>query len=124
MHVWIVDGDRSTYESLLAELSSVQWFPDAESFLAGLDGDEEPGVVVADAKLPGMSGTELIDALRARRHAPPVVLVCANAEVSTAVEAIRRGAADFFEKPVPRSLLLGCIRRLLENRQADLQAKT
>lgn len=110
--MWFIDVDPTTYESVAADLDTADWFPDAESFLARFVESPEAGVVVAETDLPGMTGLELVAALRRRGFWTPVVLVCANADVSMAVEAIRAGAADFFEKPVPRSLLLGSLRKL------------
>lgn len=113
--MWVVDKESSTYESLLGEFSNLEWFEDAEKFLQSMDGrGGEHGVVVAEMELPGLGGIELVEKLRQRGLAMPVVLVCAAADVATAVEAIRRGAADFFEKPVPYHLLVGSIRHLAE----------
>ncbi|HEX6998087.1 MAG TPA: response regulator [Gammaproteobacteria bacterium] len=119
MKVAVVDPDRATYDSIAHELDAVRWFPDAESFLAELDRSDPPRAIVAEAHLPGVDGVALIGALRERGCAAPVVIVCENADVSTAVRAIRNGAADFLEKPLFGAALASCLRRLGQTGIAD-----
>jgi FixJ family two-component response regulator len=65
--------------------------------------------IIADVFLPEVSGLELLDRLAREPYRPPVILLAAAAEVSTAVEAMRRGALDFLEKPYRPETLLACV---------------
>jgi FixJ family two-component response regulator len=81
----------------------------AEEFLrAGL----EPGVicVVSDVTLPGMSGLDLLDRLRARHTALPVVLITAHDAPGRDREALSRGAVAYLAKPFHGTALLDVIR--------------
>jgi two-component system, LuxR family, response regulator FixJ len=115
--VFIVDDDDALRDSLVFLLRSVglaaQAFATAEDFLAAYAPDQ-PGCLVVDVRLPGMSGIALQEALE-RREAPlPVILVTGYAEVPTAVKAMKRGAIDFIEKPFSNDVLLDCIRKAID----------
>jgi FixJ family two-component response regulator len=109
--IYLIDQDSRTYERLLEIRLQVQWFSDLEDFLAGRIEDSGQEVVVADVQQCGTDGVELIAKLRQFGVQLPVILVCQDADVSTAVRAIRGGAADFFEKPIDAGLLAAAIRR-------------
>ncbi|MGF1503493.1 MAG: response regulator transcription factor [Paracoccaceae bacterium] len=101
-HIAIVDDDASVRDALEAVLDSWGYrtsaFADAESFLA--DGLEvPPDCLLLDVRMPKMDGLDLISDLRRRGIALPVLMMSAHGDVSTAVEAMRRGAQDFIEKP-------------------------
>ena len=70
--------------------------------------------VISEARLPDMSGIELIEALRARLPDVPVILLATDGDVAAAVAAMRAGALDFIEKPHVDRLLAWRIRHLLE----------
>jgi two-component system C4-dicarboxylate transport response regulator DctD len=110
--ICVVDEDPATYESLTGHFPSVRWYRDARTFLAEMDAWLPDAVVVADTRAASAEGTELIRALRDRGIATPVILLCGDADVATAVRAIRSGAADFIEKPLHSALLVSAIRRL------------
>jgi FixJ family two-component response regulator len=116
--VCIIDGDRSTYDAVAGCFASVQWLRDAATFLDQVDDPAGRLVIVANTDLPGIGGIELIGRLRSLGRMAPVILVCRGADVATAVRAMRQGAADFMEKPVNGSLLVGAIRELLRPRGA------
>jgi DNA-binding NtrC family response regulator len=61
--------------------------------------DRTPDAVVLDIKMPEMDGLEVLKAFRERGYDMPVLMISGHADVQTAVEATRRGAYDFFEKP-------------------------
>jgi len=77
--------------------------------------DVPPLCVVAEMRLPDMTGVELIGALRRRGVTSPVIFVAAEGDVATAVSAMRAGALDFIEKPHVDRLLAWHVRRLLES---------
>jgi len=87
----------------------------AEQALA-LVGDNFPGIVISDIRLPGMDGLELLKHLKARDRSLPVVLITGHGDISMAVGAMRDGAYDFMEKPFSPERLVDVARRALEQR--------
>jgi FixJ family two-component response regulator len=73
-----------------------------------------PGCLVADMRMPGMSGLELQRALSARGSDRPIVFVTGQGDIPTTVEAMRAGAVTFLSKPVRREDLLAAVREALE----------
>ncbi len=76
--------------------------------------DRAPDAIVLDIKMPEMDGLELLRALRERGYDMPVLMISGHADVATAVEATRRGAFDFFEKPLQRERVLLSLRNAVE----------
>ncbi|MEL6208415.1 MAG: response regulator, partial [Pseudomonadota bacterium] len=100
--VAIVDDDQAVRDGLEALLESWGYetvaFPDAETLLKnGLAA--ETTCLLLDVRLPGMDGLKLVAELRRRGVCTPILMMSAHGDVSTAVEAMRRGAQDFIEKP-------------------------
>jgi len=91
---------------------SVRTFESADAFLDELKGGET-GCIVADVRMPGMDGIELVRELARRGNPLPVVLISGHADVPMAVAAIKAGAEDFIEKPVDDVHLLAAINRSL-----------
>jgi FixJ family two-component response regulator len=89
--------ERRTLRSLLSAIDvDVRDYDSAESYLAArADGY---GCVITDVALPGMSGFDLLRQLRSRREPLPIILLGEEADVRSAVTALREGAVDFFEK--------------------------
>lgn len=87
----------------------------AEQALA-LVGDNFPGIVISDIRLPGMDGLELLKQLKTRDRTLPVVLITGHGDISMAVGAMRDGAYDFMEKPFSPERLVDVARRALEQR--------
>ena len=75
---------------------------------------EPPDLVFLDIKMPGMDGLEALGRIKAAHEALPVVIVSGHGTVSTAVEATRKGAFDFIEKPLERERVLLTIRNALD----------
>jgi len=85
----------------------------------------EPYCVVADVRMPGMSGIELLKTLAGEPVPPPVVIITGHADVPLAVEAMKLGAVDFIEKPFEESVLLAAldeVRRRIESGDRDRDA--
>ena len=122
--VYIVDDDASIRDSLSLMLGlagySTRLFADAESFLVAFQADWA-GCVVADLRLPGLSGVELQARVRERGGAIPFVIITAHGDVSAARAAFKGRAVDFIEKPFDESQLRGAIDTAfsLERRRAD-----
>jgi len=91
---------------------SVESFASADAFLARAL-VAPAGCIVADVRMPGMDGIELVRELARRRVALPVVLISGHADVPMAVAAIKAGAEDFIEKPIDDAHLLAAINRCL-----------
>jgi len=75
---------------------------------------ENPDLVFLDIKMPGMDGLEALGRIKASYEALPVVIVSGHGTVSTAVDATRKGAFDFIEKPLERERVLLTIRNALD----------
>jgi two-component system C4-dicarboxylate transport response regulator DctD len=75
-----------------------------------------PGIVVSDLRMPGMDGMTLLDRLQDIDRDLPVILITGHGEVQLAVQAIRRGAWDFIEKPFLTEELVATVARALAHR--------
>jgi RNA polymerase sigma factor (sigma-70 family) len=115
--VYVVDDDASIRDSLGLMLGlggySTRLFADAESLLAAFE-EGWAGCVVADLRLPGMSGVELQAQLRSRGSAIPFVIVTAHGDVPAARTAFRARAVDFIEKPFDDAQLRSAIERAFD----------
>jgi two-component system, NtrC family, C4-dicarboxylate transport response regulator DctD len=80
-----------------------------------------PGILVSDLRLPGMSGLSLMDHAIGTDASLPVILVTGHGDISMAVDAMRRGAYDFVEKPYSPEQLVDVSRRALEQRRLTLE---
>jgi RNA polymerase sigma factor (sigma-70 family) len=110
--VYVVDDDASIRDSLALMLGlggyATRLFADAESLLAAFEADWS-GCVVADLRLPGMSGVELQAQVRSRGSAIPFVIITAHGDVPAARAAFRAEAVDFIEKPFEEAQLRSAI---------------
>ena len=110
--VYVVDDDASIRDSLALMLGlggyDTRLFSDAESFLVAFD-PGWAGCVVADLRLPGLSGTELQARVRERGSTIPFVIITAHGDVPAARAAFRAQAVDFIEKPFDDAQLRGAI---------------
>lgn len=116
--VHLIDDDAALRDSLSFLLASagveVKAHASATDFLDALPG-LAVSLVVSDVRMPEMNGVELLRRLKASHPALPVILLTGHGDVPLAVEAIKAGAADFFEKPFDDAVLLAAIRRALED---------
>ncbi|MBB3220952.1 response regulator transcription factor [Pseudoduganella umbonata] len=106
--LYVVDDDEALRRSLLLLLFSqglaVQAFDSGEAFLDAVD-MRQPGCVILDLRMGGMSGLSVFERLLAE-HSPLVTLfLSAHGDIPTALEAVRRGAYDWVEKPDTQQLL-------------------
>jgi two-component system, LuxR family, response regulator FixJ len=112
--VFVIDDQQSVRHALAEMLGvfgfTVETFDSAVSFLAAFE-HPRPGCVVADVRMPGMDGIELVRELSRRGVDIPVVLISGHADVPMAVAGIKAGAEDFIEKPVDDSALIAAINR-------------
>src|SRR6188472_3157224 len=85
---------------------------------------EAPDLVLLDVKMPGMDGLEVLDRLRNMNESLPVVVVSGHGTISTAVEATKKGAFDFIEKPFASERVLVSLRNALDSRQLRDEVRT
>jgi len=100
--VYVVDDDEDFRSSLVCLLRAADYdvagFGSAFGFLDSLSGLAQ-GCILLDVKMPDMGGLELQKRLNQTQPGLPVVVISAQGDVPTAVEAMKEGAADFIEKP-------------------------
>lgn len=100
--VHIVDDDDAMRDSLKWLLESrgleVELYPSGEAFL-GVFNAGFCGCLVLDVRMPGMNGMDLYEQLQARNSTLPVIFITGHGDVPMAVAALKKGAADFIEKP-------------------------
>ena len=78
---------------------------------------EAPDLVLLDVKMPGMDGIEVLERLRNMNDQLPIVVISGHGTISTAVEATKKGAWDFIEKPFASERVLVSLRNALDQRQ-------
>jgi two-component system, LuxR family, response regulator FixJ len=112
--VFVIDDQKAVREALGEMLNvfgfTVETFASADSFLDARH-DHQLGCVVADVRMPGTDGIELVRELARRKIRLPVVLISGHADVPMAVAGIKAGAEDFIEKPVDDARLVAAINR-------------
>ena len=117
--VWIVDDDRSIRWVLEKTLSREQIpfksFASASEALAELDaGAEPPQVLVSDIRMPGSSGLDLLQQVKERFPALPVIIMTAYSDLESAVAAFQGGAFEYLPKPFDVDQALELIRRAID----------
>ena len=133
--VFIVDDDKGVQRSLRLLLESVnlkvQTFGNAQEFLNVYD-PCQPGCLVLDVRMPGMSGMELHSKLKADQMDIPVIIITGHGDIEMAVRALHAKAVTFIEKPFRDQVLLDNIHKAInidvEDRrkrakQEDIKAK-
>jgi two-component system response regulator FixJ len=112
--VFVVDDDSGTRKAITWLLEAhgrrVEGFASGEAFLQAYR-PERSGCLILDLRLPGMSGLALQEELARRKIGLPVIMLTGYGAVSSAVEAMQRGAIEFLEKPVDETVLLQHIDR-------------
>ena len=122
--VFIVDDDASVRDAL-ALLLSLRGYPTAvfacaEDFLGAL-APHWRGVVIADIRMPGMSGLQMQEALAGHPARLPVIIVTGHGDLAAARQAFRWNAVDFIEKPFDHKQLLAAIDGAMEGLPADAE---
>ncbi len=125
--VYIVDDDEAVRDSLrwLLEANNyrVRAYASAEAFLAEYD-EQQPGVLIVDVRMPGMSGLELQEQLIVRKSSMPVVFITGHGDIPMAISTMKKGAVDFLEKPFNETALREIVGRMFEQANQRLtQAK-
>lgn len=114
----IVDDDELMRNALQGLLKSVglpaQAFASAEEFLQSGQQDQT-ACLIADIRMPGMSGLELQAKLNAARCRIPTVFITAHGDSKMRMQALRAGAVEFLAKPFDDEVLLGNVRAALKS---------
>jgi FixJ family two-component response regulator len=116
--VAIVDDDDSMRNALNGLLKAVgfpaQSFASAEEFLKSGQ-QHQTSCLIADIRMPGMSGLELQAHLNAERCKIPIIFITAHGDEKMRIQALRAGAVEFLSKPFDEEILLESVRAAMES---------
>jgi len=111
--VSIVDDDESIREALqgLMKMAGIPAlvFASAEEFLDSGQ-QSRTGCLIADIRMPGMSGLQLQSKLNSDHHRIPIIFITAHGDENVRIEAVRAGAVEFLTKPFDKDVLLDSVR--------------
>ena len=115
--VFVIDDDLEVREALELLMQSVglavSTYGSAQAFLETFD-PHQPGCIVLDVRMPGMSGLDLQERLSKEKLHPPVIIITGHGDVPMAVRAVKSGAVDFIEKPFNDQVLLDSVHKAIE----------
>lgn len=124
--IHVVDDDASFRAAIERRLKlagyEVSGYSSAQQLLDQLPDENEPGCILLDVKIPGLSGPELQGRLNELGSTLPIVFLTGHADTPTTVRTIKAGAEDFLTKPVESEQLLRAIERALA-RHAAMRAE-
>ena len=123
--VWIVDDDRSIRwvieKALSREGIPFSSFSTVQEALDALSGGA-PEVLVSDIRMPGQSGLELLQTVKTRHPAVPVIVMTAYSDLDSAVAAFQGGAYEYLPKPFDIDQAVELIRRALDESRRESEA--
>lgn len=115
--IYVVDDDASFRAAIERRLKlagyQVATYPSAQQLLDCLPDENEPGCILLDVQIPGMSGPDLQGRLHELGSVLPIVFLTGYTDTPTTVRAVKAGAEDFLTKPIGSEQLLGVIERAL-----------
>lgn len=124
--ILLIDDEASVRKSIEQSLTladyNVKTFSTAKAVLPYLTPDFF-GLLLTDIRMPDMDGLELMQEALNIDPTLPIILISGHADVSTAVNAIRKGAYDLIEKPFSSTLLIERVNRAIKQRQLTLENK-
>ncbi len=122
--VFIVDDDEAMRDSMCYLFESVNLpcrvFSSAQDFLSNCDA-RMPACLVLDIRMPGMSGMELLETLKAQGHQLRVIVITGHGDVPLAVQAMKQGAFDFLQKTFSPQHLLDRVYAAIDSIQESSQ---
>ena len=127
--VHIVDDDASFRTAMERRLKhagyQVATYASAQHLLVRLPNESEPGCILLDVRIPGMSGPELQERLNELGSTLPIIFLTGYLDIPATVRAIKAGADDFLTKPVSSDDLLGAVARAIAHHEVTraLQSK-
>ena len=120
--IWVVDDDRAVRFVLATALRDagfeVTAFAAAAEALDTLQREGAPALVVTDVRMPGDSGLQLLDKLKAAQPDLPVIVMSAHTDVASTAGAFRGGAHEFLSKPFDLDEAVALVRRALPQRES------
>ncbi|MEI6662106.1 MAG: response regulator, partial [Comamonadaceae bacterium] len=124
--IWIVDDDQSIRfvleKALLREQLPTRSFSNSRDVLAALNNsvDEDgPQILVSDIRMPGGSGLELLEKVKAKHPGLPVIIMTAFSDLDSAVSAFQGGAFEYLPKPFDLPKAIELIRRAVQESQRE-----
>jgi len=115
--VFLVDDDTNVRAAVSILMQSVGLplvaYSTAQEFLEKYDG-RQPGCLILDVRMPGMSGLELQQLLNEQGRPLSIIMVTGHADVPMTVRAVKAGAVDFLEKPFNDQILLERVHQAIE----------
>jgi two-component system nitrogen regulation response regulator GlnG len=122
--IWIVDDDQSIRfvleKALLREQLPTRSFSNARDVLAALSSDDEvPQILVSDIRMPGGSGLDLLEKVKAKHPGLPVIIMTAFSDLDSAVSAFQGGAFEYLPKPFDLPKAVELIRRAVQESQRE-----
>jgi len=124
--IWIVDDDQSIRfvleKALLREDLPTRSFTNSRDVLLALENasdENAPQVLVSDIRMPGGSGLDLLDAVKKKYPALPVIIMTAYSDLDSAVSAFQGGAFEYLPKPFDLPKAVELIRRAVEESQRE-----
>ncbi len=128
--IWIVDDDQSIRfvleKALLRENLPTRSFTNPKDVLMALataSDDELPQILVSDIRMPGGSGLDLLDKVKAKMPGLPVIVMTAFSDLDSAVSAFQGGAFEYLAKPFDLPKAVELIRRAVEESQREAVAE-
>tara|TARA_B100000780_G_scaffold277502_1_gene248343 strand:+ start:112 stop:1281 length:1170 start_codon:yes stop_codon:yes gene_type:complete len=125
--ILVIDDERSIRGSIKEILEYEKYkVLEAEDGAAGLRlaKDENIDLVFCDIKMPRMDGMEVLEGIKMLKPELPVIMISGHGNIETAVEALKKGAYDFIEKPVDLNRLLITVRNALDKSNLEAENKT
>jgi two-component system response regulator FixJ len=120
--VHVIDDDDAARDALRFMLEAagvrVRTYESAMVFLARLT-EAEPGCVITDVRMPEINGIELLERIKKADDRFPVIIITGHGDIPLAVEAMKLGAVDFFEKPYDDEAMLAAVESALSRQQND-----
>jgi len=120
--VHVIDDDLALRESLTFLLGTAQFavmaYDSALAFLKALP-QAQPGCIITDVRMPGLSGLDLLRQLGGLETSFPAIVITGHADVPLAVEAMKLGAVDFLEKPFEDQALIAAVRSALSHHRRN-----
>ena len=117
--IFIVDDDAAVRDALSVVFTlegyPVRGFIEGASLLAATR-SHTPACIILDALLPGQSGLDILKELDAHDYTAPIIIISGQGDIPMAVDALKKGAHDFIEKPFEADTVLACVCEAIETR--------
>lgn len=124
--VYVIDDDADVRESIKWLLESTNYrvedYESGETFIAQFN-ENVPSVILCDLRMPGMSGSDVQDHLLRRRIDAPFIFITGHGDVPQAVQAFKKGAMDFIQKPFQQPQLQKLVERAMKTAKELFQRR-